>query len=149
LTSLTGLQILGIVPRSLLDSATIGLLRLVMEQRGRIAATLERHGLRLGQELLLAQLWRSDGLTQTQLADGAGVSRAAVTKAVRGLEEAGFVYRNPGDDDARTLRVWLTDAGQRLEGPVTAEWYAIERALWAPLTAAQREALANLADRRH
>jgi DNA-binding MarR family transcriptional regulator len=132
---------------SLLDSATLGHVRLMVSQRSHIAAMLESLGLRLGQELLLAQLWRVDGLTQTQLADGAGVSRAAVTKSVRTLEDSDLVRRDPGDDDARTLRVWLTDGGRRLERPVTEGWYAIEEQTYAGLTDAQRRALAALVRR--
>lgn len=103
-----------------------------------VAAELERHGLHLGQELYLAQLWREDGLSSAELAARTGVSPPAVTKVVTGLERSGLVRRERDPADARLVRVWLTDAGRALREPVTELWYAAERDFWSGLSNEER-----------
>jgi DNA-binding MarR family transcriptional regulator len=103
-----------------------------------VAAELDRHGLHLGQELYLAQLWREDGLSSAELASRTGVSPPAVTKVVSGLERTGLVRRERDPADARLVRVWLTDAGRALQDPVTEIWYTAERDFWDSLTDEER-----------
>jgi DNA-binding MarR family transcriptional regulator len=133
------------VSESLLDSTTYRAIRVFGAQKVRFAAVLNQHGLHVGQEFMLAQLWREDGLTQSQLADRLGVSAPAVTKVARTLERGGFVRREPDDSDARVMRVRLTERGRAMEEPLTAAWYAVEADLMADLTPGQREGLLRLA----
>ncbi len=107
------------VERSLLDSPSYRLIRALGRHKALVAAGLERHGLHLGQEFYLAQLWREDGITSADLAARTGVSAPAVTKVVSGLERAGLVHRERDPADARLVRVWMTDAGRALREPVT------------------------------
>jgi len=133
------------VSESLLDSTTYRAIRVFAAQKIRMAEVYQQYGLHVGQEFMLAQLWREDGLTQTQLAERLRVSPPAVTKVVRGLERAELVRRTPDDADGRMIRVHLTERGQGLEVPITAAWFAVEAALFAELTPAQRDALRHLA----
>jgi DNA-binding MarR family transcriptional regulator len=127
------------VARSLLDTPTYRLLRVMSRHKVLVAAELDRHGLHLGQELYLAQLWREDGLTSAELASRSGVSPPAVTKVVTGLERSGLVRRERDPSDARLVRVWLTDAGRALRDPITEIWYAAERDFWEGLTDEERD----------
>lgn len=133
---------------SLLDSALYRLLRQIGAHRARMAAALAEHGLHIGQELMLAQLWREDGLSQVELATRLGVSAPAVTKVVRGLEESGFVTRQSDDADGRVLQVRLTDGGRALEAPVTASWYEVEAQWLAALEDRDRADVLGIANRR-
>ena len=119
--------------RSLLDTPTYRLLRVMGRHKALVAARLERHGLHLGQELYLAQLWQEDGLSSAELAARTGVSPPAVTKVVGGLERAGLLRRERDPSDARLVRIFLTDAGRALREPVTELWYAVERDFWSGL----------------
>jgi len=110
-----------------------------------MASALAEHGLHIGQELMLAQLWRADGLSQVELATRLGVSAPAVTKVVRGLEQSELVIRRGDDTDGRVLQVWLTDAGRALEGPVTAAWYAVEAEMLGGLEDDERDVLLGMA----
>jgi MarR family transcriptional regulator, organic hydroperoxide resistance regulator len=121
------------VERSLLDSPSYRLIRVLGRYKARVAGELERHGLHLGQEFYLAQLWREDGIASADLAARTGVSAPAVTKVVSALERAGLVRRERDSADARLVRVWMTDAGRALRKPVTAIWYDTERAFWGGL----------------
>jgi DNA-binding MarR family transcriptional regulator len=126
------------VEGSLLDSRSYQLLRMLARYKTLVSDGLDRYGLHLGQECYLAQLWREDGVTSADLASRTGVSAPAVTKVVGGLERAGLVRRQRDPADARLVRVWLTDAGRALQGPVTKAWYESERAFWRGLTDDER-----------
>jgi DNA-binding MarR family transcriptional regulator len=126
------------VERSLLDSPSYHLIRSLGRYKALVADGLDRHGLHLGQEFYLAQLWREDGVTSADLASRTGVSAPAVTKVVTGLERAGLVHRERDSSDARLVRVWLTEAGRALREPVSRLWYESEAAFWGGLTDGER-----------
>ncbi len=79
---------------------------------------LSEHGVRVGQHFVLEQLWREDGLPPGELAKRIGVETPTVTRAVQRMETAGLAKREPDLDDARLVRVRLTERGKELEGVV-------------------------------
>ncbi|WP_030441042.1 MarR family winged helix-turn-helix transcriptional regulator [Actinoplanes subtropicus] len=109
--------------------------------RAALDAALQRHGLRLGQDHLLAALWERDGRTPGEVAAVARVSTPAVTKLAARMADAGLLTRRRDDRDNRLVRLWLTDAGRALRGPVEAERRRIEERITADLTPAEREIL--------
>ena len=124
--------------RSLLDSPSYQLIRMLGRYKSLVADGLDRYGLHLGQEFYLAQLWREDGVTSADLAARTGVSAPAVTKVVTGLERAGLVHRERDSSDARLVRIRLTEAGRALREPVSRVWHEAERAFWGGLTDDER-----------
>jgi MarR family transcriptional regulator, organic hydroperoxide resistance regulator len=126
------------VERSLLDSPSYQLIRVMARYKALVAEGLDRYGLHLGQEFYLAQLWREDGVTSAGLAARTGVSAPAVTKVVSGLERVGLVHRERDASDARLVRVRLTEAGRALREPVTRVWYEAQRTFWNGLTEEER-----------
>lgn len=50
----------------------------------------------------------------SEIADFIGIDRTATSRALRGMEAAGWLERGTGVDDRRTTRVRLTDAGRAL-----------------------------------
>lgn len=92
-------------------------------------AALRRHGLRVGQDHLLAQLWDEDGRTPGEAAARMGVSTPAVTKGATVLEKAGLLVRRRDPADNRLVRLWLTDAGKALQQPVERARREVEEAL--------------------
>lgn len=81
-------------------------------------AALSEHGVRVGQHFVLEQLWREDGLTPGELAKRIGVETPTVTRAVQRMEAADLAKREPDLEDARLVRVRLTQRGKELEGVV-------------------------------
>ena len=81
-------------------------------------AALSEHGVRVGQHFVLEQLWREDGLTPGELAKRIGVETPTVTRAVQRMEAADLAQREPDLEDARLVRVRLTERGRELEGVV-------------------------------
>jgi DNA-binding MarR family transcriptional regulator len=102
---------------------------------------LRRHGLRLGQDRLLAALWEQDGRTPGEIAAATNVTTPAVTKVAARMVDAGLITRRRDGRDNRLVRFWLTDAGRGLRQPVEAERRSLEEKLTGSLTATERKYL--------
>lgn len=68
-----------------------------------------------GRYLYLFGLYVKDGRKQQELADTIGVDKAAATRAISRLEENGYVRREADANDRRSMRVYLTPKGRRLQ----------------------------------
>jgi DNA-binding MarR family transcriptional regulator len=101
-------------------------------------AAVRRHGLRLGQDHLLAALWERDGRTPGEIAAAVNVTTPAVTKTAARMAEAGLLVRRRDDQDNRLVRFWLTDTGRALREPIEAERRSLEENVTAGLTKAER-----------
>lgn len=112
--------------------------------RGNVGDLLAEHGLHVGQEMVLVELWESDGLRGGELAARLGVEPPTVTKMLRRLEGCGLVERRPDPSDARSFRVYLTDRGRDLEGPVAGCWERAEGRLLAGLGEEERRTFHEL-----
>jgi DNA-binding MarR family transcriptional regulator len=94
--------------------------------RASVGGLLAGLGLHVGQEMVLLELWKEDGLKGGELAERLGVEPPTITRMLRRMERCGFVERRPDPADARSFRVHLTDKGRALEGPVTRIWEEVE-----------------------
>src|SRR3954453_7233170 len=68
-------------------------------------AAVRRHGLRLGQDHLLAALWAEDGRTPGEIAAAVNVTTPAVTKLATRLADSGLLERRPDPHDNRLVRL--------------------------------------------
>jgi MarR family transcriptional regulator, organic hydroperoxide resistance regulator len=102
---------------------------------------MQRHGLHLGQNVLLAMLWERDGRTPGELASAANVATPTVVKMATRMAAAGLLTRRPDRNDNRLVRLWLTAAGRALQAPVEAERATLEAQVTADLTATERKHL--------
>lgn len=112
--------------------------------RGNVGGLLAELGLHVGQDMVLIELWQSDGLRGGKLACRLGVEPPTVTKMLRRLEDSGLVGRRPDPDDARSFLVYLTEAGRALEGPVLRLWERAEEKTLAGLDATERREFGRL-----
>ena len=94
--------------------------------RANVGVLLARVSLHVGQEMVLLELWKKDGLKGSELADRLGVEPPTITRMLRRMERCGFVERRPDPADARSFRVYLTNEGRALEGPVARIWEEAE-----------------------
>ena len=108
--------------------------------RAYVGALLAEHGLHVGQEMVLLELWREDGLRGGELAVRLGVEPPTVTKMLRRLEGCGLVERRQDPADARSFRVQLTERGRALEEPVAHCFARTEEMALAGLSDDEREA---------
>lgn len=121
--------------------AQVGMRHRILAQR-----LLAGIGVHPGQEFLLEQLWRHDGLAQAEIAARAGVEPPTISRMVQRLERADFVERRADAFDGRVQRVWLTAAGRAARPRVHHAWDELEMTALAGLDAADRESLSGLLD---
>lgn len=73
---------------------------------------LEPYNIGSGQHLFLMVLSKNDGINQEELSSYLKIDKATTAKAIKKLEEEGYVIRRIDDIDKRAYRVFLTDKGR-------------------------------------
>ncbi len=102
------------------------LVQICRAHRNRADSALNELGLHVGQEMIMFQLWREEGLTHSQLAEQMCLEPPTITKMLQRMESSGLVERRQDSDDARVSRVYLTERGHELEKDVMAVWKQLE-----------------------
>jgi len=90
---------------------------------------------------VLANLSRSDGMMQTQLADVLEVGKASLGDVIGSLESAGLVARLADPSDKRAKRVFLTPLAQSLIKRMTAMEVQFNDRVFGKLPPGEREKL--------
>jgi MarR family transcriptional regulator, organic hydroperoxide resistance regulator len=114
--------------------------RLRLEFESRLAPL----GIHAGQDRLLQELWREDGITQRELIERLSVEPPTVTGILQRLEREGLLSRRPDHDNRRVQRVYLTDSGRKLEPPVRKVWRDVEAHFLTDLSGEERDQLQAL-----
>ena len=102
---------------------------------------MSRHGVRVGQHIVLSVLWDADGLTPGEIARRLGAATPTIVNTATRMEEAGLITRQPDPADARLVRLYLTPRGRAAREPVREARAALEQYATATLTPAEREHL--------
>src|SRR4028118_1570105 len=93
------------------DFVGMQLISVMRAHRARAAELLNALGVHVGQEMILFQLWRRDGLNQTELTTCLGVEPPTTTRMVQRMEASGLVERRTDPRDGRVVQVWLSPRG--------------------------------------
>lgn len=72
-------------------------------------------GITQGQFILLATLWKGDGLSQIDLSKKISVDRTTTGGIIDRLEQAELLKRTATTEDRRAHRIYLTDKGRGLQ----------------------------------
>ncbi|CAN5551108.1 hypothetical protein BH20ACT10_BH20ACT10_17790 [soil metagenome] len=112
--------------------------------RASVGEILSGLGLHVGQERVLAELFREDGLRSGELALRLGIVAATATKMLSRMETSGLIVRQPDPDDARCGRILLTEKGRSLESPLKKLRAENEEKLLAGLDDEERRELVRL-----
>jgi DNA-binding MarR family transcriptional regulator len=75
---------------------------------------LAAHAVSFGHWTFLRILWESDGLTQRELSEQAGVMEPTTFSALKAMERLGYVVRRRRGGDRKKVYVYLTPKGRRL-----------------------------------
>lgn len=121
--------------------------RAVLRSRGPIEAVFSRHGLDTGEFDVLSTLRRSGppyALRPTELYRSLMISSGGLTDRLNRLQKAGLISRPPSPEDRRSLLVQLTAEGRTRIEAAFREDMAVEAALLAPLSPADRATLSAL-----
>jgi DNA-binding MarR family transcriptional regulator len=76
---------------------------------------LKAHNISTAQWFLLRVLWSEEGLSQRQLSERVGTTEPTTQSALRLMEERGIIRQVRSTEDRRTKKIFLTEAGRRLE----------------------------------
>ena len=126
------------------DSAGFLLWKITALWQRKLAEVLSEFGITQTQYAMLASLlWfeeQKEPTTQVHLVEHAKIDKMTVSKAIRKLEETGFVLREQSSTDSRATNVRFTSKGRKI---IHKAIVAIEKAdeeFFACLTAKQLEA---------
>jgi DNA-binding MarR family transcriptional regulator len=75
---------------------------------------LTEHAVSYGHWTFLRILWESEGLTQRQLSDQAGVMEPTTFSALNAMEQRGYVVRRASPRNRKEIHVYLTPKGRAL-----------------------------------
>jgi DNA-binding MarR family transcriptional regulator len=76
---------------------------------------LAEHSVSFGHWSFLRILWDTDGLTQRELSERAGLMEPTTFSALAAMERLGYVHRVPAPEGGRKVFIHLTPAGQALK----------------------------------
>jgi MarR family transcriptional regulator, organic hydroperoxide resistance regulator len=76
---------------------------------------LAEYGVPFGHWTFLRILWESDGLTQRELSDRAGVMEPTTFAAMKTMEALGYIERRQLPDNKKNMYVYLTPTGRALK----------------------------------
>ena len=119
--------------------------QLARTHRAYAAALLREMDLYPGQELLLMHLLDRDGQSQSELLECVGLDHSTVSKALRRMQDAGLLIREPAAHDRRVMVVRLSDKGRAMREPIAALWQALERTSARTLSQQQAESFVETA----
>lgn len=83
-----------------------------------ISKELSNLGIGSGQFMFLLELYRKDGRNQEELSDILSIDKATTARAIKKLEEEGFLYRQKDEVDKRAYKVYLTYKGKNLRDDI-------------------------------
>lgn len=76
---------------------------------------LAQHGVPFGHWTFLRILWESDGLTQKELSERAGVMEPTTFTAMKAMESLGYIERKQIPTNKKNMYVHLSDKGRALK----------------------------------
>lgn len=112
---------------------------LVVRMADDMRTGLEQLGLTTARAHLLWELHRDGPMTQRDLAGRLAVSPRNVTGLVDGLEQTGFVTREPHPQDRRAILVTVTAHGDRIVSGMARDYADLGRQLFDDLSDEARE----------
>ncbi len=89
----------------------------------------------------LAYVFRSEGLTQTELAQCVELERASIGQAIDRLEQLSYVERRRGEDDRRVWKIYLLPAALELLPKLRREADAVYETMLKDIAKSERARL--------
>lgn len=83
-----------------------------------ISKNLEKSGLGSGQYIFLFSLLKKDGVNQEVLSNELFIDKGTTARALKKLEEEGFVERRICQTDKRANRIYVTDKARQIESEI-------------------------------
>jgi DNA-binding MarR family transcriptional regulator len=94
---------------------------LARKSQSYIGCALSKYNLTAAEQPFFMTLQHHEGITQEELTAIVCVDKAATTRAVKSLEEKGFLIRMQDEEDRRQNRIYPTDTAKQLIDSVRRE----------------------------
>jgi MarR family transcriptional regulator, organic hydroperoxide resistance regulator len=85
---------------------------------GALQRRLKQQDVLYGHWTFLRILWQTDGVTQRQLSEQAGVTEPSTVTALKAMEKLGYITRQKMTGNKKQIRVFLTSKGMGLRSLV-------------------------------
>lgn len=76
----------------------------------------QNHGITTSSAFILLNISSSEGTPATKIAPMMGLESRSLTRALKNLEEKGYIYREKDAFDKRSVRIYLTEKGKEKKG---------------------------------
>lgn len=103
-----------------------------------------KFGIGSGQYIFLLNLYKNSGITQEELTDIVKLDKATTARAIKKLEEEGYVSRVKKENDKRAYRLELTKKAENIKEEVYSIMDQWENKVRSYLTQEETEELINL-----
>jgi MarR family transcriptional regulator, organic hydroperoxide resistance regulator len=76
----------------------------------------QSHGITTSIAFILMNISSSEGIPATKIAPLIGLESRSLTRALKNLEEKGYIYKEKDAFDKRSVRIFLTEKGKQKKG---------------------------------
>lgn len=83
-----------------------------------IGKQLSDVGVGSGQFMFLLELYQKDGISQEELSERLNIDKGTTARAIKKLEEDGFLFRERDKNDKRAYKIYLTNKGNYVKQPI-------------------------------
>lgn len=97
-----------------------------------------------GQFMFLIQLYKQDGINQEELTEKLSIDKGTTARAVKKLEEEGFVIRLKDESDKRAYKIYLTDKAKENKDKIYDVLQAWEEVLLKSITQEEKDTLLKI-----
>ena len=94
-----------------------------------LSRSYEQYGIGSGQYQFLIQLYLDDGISHDTLTERISVDKATTTRAIKKLQEGGYVRLEVNEKDKRKYHIFLTDKAKKLKNEIFEVYYLWEELL--------------------
>ena len=128
------------------DKEPIGKYISLIHRKGTCFITKEvsKFGIGSGQIMFLMQLYRKDGICQEELSENLHIDKGTTCRAIKKLEEEGFLIRSRDENDKRAYKLYLTEKSKEMEENIKNILYDWERHISKGLSKKEAEILFSI-----
>ncbi|PWM47209.1 MAG: hypothetical protein DBX47_00830 [Clostridiales bacterium] len=124
------------------------LIRIVEHSFGHtVRENLEKSGIPRAFGPVLTELSRYEGLSQGELADKMFFKPSSISVTIQKMEEMGYIRREQHENDARQVRIFLTDDGKLLADKIRKTFLQVEKDILDVLTTEELSELRRILEK--
>lgn len=120
-----------------------------LHRKGNVFITREvsKYGIGVGQVMFLLDLYVQDGKNQEEISERLKIDKGTTARAIKKLEEQGFISRVKDECDKRANKIYLTDKGKSIREDVYSTLDEWNNKISEILNEEEEETMKNLLER--